>query len=68
VLVAYPRFAMDGIGHELDNPFSALRASHRPLDLICQTIEADVLTLLSTDDLVNSSSRGLTARSTAQRW
>jgi putative membrane protein len=46
MLVAYPLLAIDQIGHELENPFSQRRASHLPLDSICETIENDVLALL----------------------
>lgn len=46
MLVAYPLLAIDQIGHELENPFSQRRASHLPLDSICDTIEKDVLALL----------------------
>lgn len=46
-LVAYPLFAIDQIGQELENPFSRSRESHLPLDLICSTIEGNLLALLS---------------------
>jgi putative membrane protein len=46
MLVAYPLLGIDQIGHELENPFSESRASHLPLDQICQTIENDLLVLL----------------------
>lgn len=46
MLVAYPLLAIDQIGHELENPFSQGRASHLPLDSICDTIENDLLALL----------------------
>lgn len=47
MLIAYPLLAIDQIGYELENPFSAMRASHLPLDVICQTIEGDLMALLS---------------------
>ncbi|MCX4246509.1 bestrophin family protein [Paraliomyxa miuraensis] len=47
MLVAYPLLAIDQIGHELENPFSQRRASHLPLDAICETIEIDLLALLA---------------------
>ncbi|MDQ3033716.1 MAG: hypothetical protein M3Y87_14965 [Myxococcota bacterium] len=43
MLVAYPLLAIDRIGVELENPFSTARLSHLPLDLICETIETNVL-------------------------
>jgi ion channel-forming bestrophin family protein len=46
ILVAYPLFAIDQIAQELEEPFSRHRASHLPLDLICTTIEANLLALL----------------------
>lgn len=46
MLVAYPLLAIDQIGHELENPFSQARASHLPLDAICEVIEKDLLALL----------------------
>jgi putative membrane protein len=46
MLVAYPLLAIDQIGYELENPFSEARASHLPLDKICETIEHDLLALL----------------------
>jgi putative membrane protein len=45
-LVAYPLFAIDQIGQELENPFSRTRESHLPLDLICSTVEGNLLALL----------------------
>ncbi len=47
MLIAYPLLAIDQIGYELENPFSATRASHLPLNVICQTIEGDLMALLS---------------------
>jgi ion channel-forming bestrophin family protein len=47
ILVAYPLFAIDQIGQELENPFSKQRESHLPLDRICDTIENNLLALLS---------------------
>lgn len=46
VLVAYPLLAIDQIGQELENPFDEARASHLPLDTICNTIEGNLLALL----------------------
>lgn len=46
MLVAYPIFAIEQIGYELEDPFSQKRASHLPLDAICETIERDLLALL----------------------
>lgn len=46
-LVAYPLFAIDQIGQELENPFSKARESHLPLDRICETIEKNLLALAS---------------------
>lgn len=50
MLVAYLLFAIDQIGHELENPFDPGRASHLPLRAICGTIEADLMTLLADDE------------------
>lgn len=44
-LAAYPLFALDEIGAELQNPFSPRNLSHLPLGGICQAIEANVLAL-----------------------
>jgi ion channel-forming bestrophin family protein len=44
-LVAYPLFAIDQIGQELENPFSLHRESHLPLDRICNTIETNLMAL-----------------------
>lgn len=41
-LIAYPLFAIDRIGQELENPFSRLSQSHLPLDTICVTIEKNL--------------------------
>lgn len=49
MLVAYPIFAIEQIGYELEDPFSQTRASHLPLDVICETIERDLLALLKLD-------------------
>lgn len=46
MLIAYPLFAIDKIGQELENPFSQLRESHLPLDRICATIEGNLLGFL----------------------
>lgn len=48
-LVAYLLFAIDQIGHELENPFDTGRASHLPLRAICDTIAADLMALLADD-------------------
>ncbi|WP_096327119.1 bestrophin family protein [Nannocystis exedens] len=50
MLVAYLLFAIDQIGHELENPFDTGRASHLPLRAICSAIEADLMTLLADDE------------------
>lgn len=44
-LAAYPLFSLDEIGAELQNPFSPRNLSHLPLDGICTTIEANVMSL-----------------------
>ena len=44
-LAAYPLFSLDEIGAELQNPFSPRNLSHLPLTAICNTIEANVLSL-----------------------
>ncbi len=44
-LISYPLLAIDQIAYELENPFSTLRESHLPLDLICDTIEKDLAAL-----------------------
>lgn len=49
MLVAYPLFAIDQIGQELENPFSQVRASHLPLDGICETIQKNLFALLAQD-------------------
>lgn len=49
-LVAYPLFSLDEIGAELQNPFSPRNLSHLPLVPICNTIEANVLSLESRED------------------
>lgn len=46
VLVGYPLFAIDRIGQELESPFATDRASHLPLDLVCRTIEGNLMALL----------------------
>jgi putative membrane protein len=45
MLVSYPMLGIDRIGQELENPFSPERASHLPLDAICQTIEKNLRSL-----------------------
>lgn len=44
-LASYPLFSLDEIGAELQNPFSPRNLSHLPLSGICDTIEANVLSL-----------------------
>jgi putative membrane protein len=48
-LVSYPLLAIDQIAYELENPFAVTRESHLPLDLICETIEKDLLALIPPD-------------------
>lgn len=48
-MVAYPLFALDQIGVELQNPFSRRHLSHLPLDELCATIERNLLDLLAAD-------------------
>jgi len=50
MLVAYPVLAVDLIGAELQNPFSARNLGHLPLDDITRTIETNLLGLLSEED------------------
>jgi putative membrane protein len=45
-LVSYPILSLDQIGVELENPFSAQRMGHLPLDEITTKIEANVLALV----------------------
>jgi putative membrane protein len=45
-LVSYPILALDQIGVELENPFSAQRMGHLPLDELTTKIEANLLALL----------------------
>lgn len=42
MLVAYPLFALDQLGVELQNPFDSANLSHLPLDDISNTIERNV--------------------------
>lgn len=46
MLVAYPLLSLDQIGVELQNPFSARRLSHLPLNDICKTIQTNLLDAL----------------------
>jgi putative membrane protein len=46
ILVAYPILALDKIGMELQNPFSAQSLNHLPLDEISQAIEEDLIAIL----------------------
>ena len=48
-LVAYPLFALDDIGVELQFPFSERSLNHLPLDEICSTIERDLLAMIGAD-------------------
>jgi putative membrane protein len=50
MLVAYPVLGLDQIGAELENPFSTRNLSHLPLEAICDTIEKNVLGLLSSPE------------------
>lgn len=43
MLVAYPLFALDQLGVELQNPFNSSNLSHLPLNDIANTIEKNVL-------------------------
>jgi putative membrane protein len=45
-LVAYPILSLDQIGVELENPFSARRMGHLPLDELTAKIEANLLALV----------------------
>jgi putative membrane protein len=45
-MVAYPILALDQIGVELENPFSARRVGHLPLDELTAKIEKNLLALL----------------------
>jgi putative membrane protein len=46
-VVAYSVLALDRIGIELQHPFDTRSLDHLPLDEICQTIEKNLLALLS---------------------
>jgi putative membrane protein len=46
MLVAFPILALDEIGVELQNPFSAARLNHLPLDKICESLEQNLRALL----------------------
>ncbi|MCE9553539.1 MAG: hypothetical protein K8T91_09220 [Planctomycetes bacterium] len=50
MLVAYPLLSLDQIGVELQNPFSARRLSHLPLNDICQGIQANVFSALDDEE------------------
>jgi ion channel-forming bestrophin family protein len=50
MLVAYPLLSLDQIGIELQNPFSAKRLSHLPLNEICTTIQDNLMALNDEDD------------------
>ena len=45
LLVAYPLLSLDGIGLELQNPFSERNLSHLPLGMICEGIRSNAATL-----------------------
>ncbi len=47
MLVAFPILALDEIGVELQNPFSAARLNHLPLDRICENLEENLMALLA---------------------
>ncbi len=47
--IAYPLFAIDQLGAELQNPFAPGNLSHLPLDDLCATVERNVLGLLASD-------------------
>lgn len=47
MLIAYPLLAINQIGIDLQNPFDIRRLGHLELDSICETIEHNVMTLLS---------------------
>lgn len=47
MLVAYPLFALDQLGVELQNPFDNRNLSHLPLDDISNTIQENVLAMKS---------------------
>jgi putative membrane protein len=51
-LVSFPILALDQIGVELENPFSAARMGHLPLDELTAKIEANVLALLGDNPVV----------------
>ena len=46
MLVAYPILSLDQAGVDLQAPFSKRSLGHLPLDLICRTIERNLLALL----------------------
>jgi ion channel-forming bestrophin family protein len=50
MLVAYPLLSLDQIGIELQNPFSARRLSHLPLNDICAAIQANLMALIEEDE------------------
>jgi len=47
MLVAFPILALDEIGVELQDPFSERRLNHLPLDQICESLERNLMALLS---------------------
>jgi putative membrane protein len=50
-LAAYPLLSLDEIGAELQNPFSLNNLSHLPLDAICDTISANIMSLIAVADV-----------------
>lgn len=53
LLVAYPLFALDEIGAELQNPFSPRNLSHLPLNAICSTIERNLLEIVEQSESIS---------------
>lgn len=50
MLIAYPILALDKIGDDLQDPFSAKNLNHLPLDAICRAIEGELLDLLGCEE------------------
>jgi len=50
MLVAYPLLSLDQIGVELQNPFSAQRLSHLPLNDICTHLQENVYAALDDEE------------------
>jgi putative membrane protein len=53
LLVAYPLFALDEIGAELQNPFSPRNLSHLPLTAVCSTIEGNLLEIAAQSESIS---------------